>query len=90
VFSTFRCRYIDYLQQQAKPTEVNLADDEFILHVEGSTQTQKVVRHIGASSWPGFVFILFNVHILYSVSGLERLLVKESNTGCCFVLAQVG
>lgn len=50
----FQCiRYIDYLQKQAKPTEIELADDEFILHVEGSAQTQKVVRHIGASSWPG-------------------------------------
>ncbi|KAG5556243.1 hypothetical protein RHGRI_006747 [Rhododendron griersonianum] len=41
------------LQNQAKPKGVELADDEFILHVEGTASTQRVVRHIGGTSWPG-------------------------------------
>ncbi len=35
------------------PKGVELADDEFILHVEGTASSQRVVRHIGATSWPG-------------------------------------
>ncbi|KAF3339279.1 hypothetical protein FCM35_KLT16750 [Carex littledalei] len=62
-------KYIDYLQKQAKPTEIELADDEFILHVEGSAQTQKVVRHIGASSWPGRL-TLTNKALYFEASGI--------------------
>lgn len=47
----FRC--IKHLQKQATPTGVELADDEFILHVEGTASTPRVVRHIGGTSWPG-------------------------------------
>ena len=35
------------------PKGVELADNEFILHVEGTASSQRVVRHIGATSWPG-------------------------------------
>ncbi|KAJ4750334.1 ArgH (DUF639) [Rhynchospora pubera] len=62
-------KYIDYLQKQAKPTETELADDEFILHVEGSAQTQKVVRHIGASSRPGRL-TLTNKALYFEASGV--------------------
>ncbi|XP_025014310.2 uncharacterized protein LOC8282370 isoform X2 [Ricinus communis] len=44
---------IKHLQSQAKPKGVELADDEFILHVEGTASSQRVVRHIGGTSWPG-------------------------------------
>ncbi|XP_034694807.1 uncharacterized protein LOC117921122 [Vitis riparia] len=44
---------IKHLQKQATPKGVELADDEFILHVEGTASTQRVVRHIGGASWPG-------------------------------------
>lgn len=55
-FSLFyRC--IKHLQKQAKPTGVELADDEFILHVEGTPTSQRVVRHIGATSWPGLSWL---------------------------------
>lgn len=36
------------------------------MHVEGSTQTQKVVRHIGASSWPGFPLYPFQCVFFFS------------------------
>lgn len=35
------------------PTGMEMADDEFILHVEGTASSQRVVRHIGGTSWPG-------------------------------------
>lgn len=46
-------KYVKYLQKQTTPKGVELADDEFILHVEGTSGTQRVVRHIGGTSWPG-------------------------------------
>ncbi|KAG8376419.1 hypothetical protein BUALT_Bualt09G0061500 [Buddleja alternifolia] len=46
-------RCIKHLQQQTTPTGVELADDEFIFHVEGTASSQRVVRHIGGTSWPG-------------------------------------
>ena len=45
-----------YLQKQTKPKGVDLADDEIILHVEGTMASQRVVRHIKKTSWPGLVF----------------------------------
>lgn len=48
------------LQNQAKPKGVELADDEFILHVEGTASTQRVIRHIGGASRPGLsISLLF-------------------------------
>ena len=46
------------LQKQSKPKGVELADDEFILHVEGTASTQRVIRHIGGTSWPGLFYYL--------------------------------
>lgn len=50
---------IKRLQKQAKPKGAELADDEFILHVDGTATTQRVVRHIGGTSWPGLCLISF-------------------------------
>ncbi|MFS7989978.1 hypothetical protein Hanom_Chr11g01053391 [Helianthus anomalus] len=47
------CRCIKHLQNLAPPKNVIMADDEFILHVEGTASSQRVVRHIGGQSWPG-------------------------------------
>ncbi|WCJ43582.1 hypothetical protein M5689_024314 [Euphorbia peplus] len=47
----YKC--IKHLQKQATPKGVEFADDEFILHVEGTASSQRVVRHIGGTSWPG-------------------------------------
>ncbi|KAJ0872579.1 hypothetical protein HanRHA438_Chr11g0525471 [Helianthus annuus] len=44
---------IKHLQNLAPPKNVIMADDEFILHVEGTASSQRVVRHIGGQSWPG-------------------------------------
>lgn len=46
-------RCIKHLQKQDTPTGVELADYEFILHVEGTAGSDRVVRHIGGTSWPG-------------------------------------
>lgn len=46
-----------YLQKQTKPKGVDLAHDEIILHVEATMASQRVVRHIKETSWPGLVFL---------------------------------
>ncbi|KAG0458307.1 hypothetical protein HPP92_023464 [Vanilla planifolia] len=56
-----------YLQNQPEPTGFELAEDEFILHVEGTARTQRVVRHIGATSWPGRL-ILTNMALYFEAS----------------------
>lgn len=57
----FRC--IKLLQKQETPTGVELADDEFILHVDGTATTNRVVRHIGGTSWPGLSGIIIIIII---------------------------
>ncbi|KAL8152415.1 hypothetical protein V2J09_010175, partial [Rumex salicifolius] len=54
---------VQYLQKQETPTGVELASDEIILHVEGTTGSQRVVRHISGSSWPGRLTL--TSHALY-------------------------
>ncbi|ONK68871.1 uncharacterized protein A4U43_C05F16910 [Asparagus officinalis] len=44
---------IKYLLKQSTPTGFKLAEDEFILHVDGTASTQRVINHIGSTSWPG-------------------------------------
>ncbi|CAN6465010.1 unnamed protein product [Victoria cruziana] len=46
-------KIIKKLPQQTVPNGAELRDDEFILHVEGTASTQRVVRHIRGTSWPG-------------------------------------
>ncbi|TYI57279.1 hypothetical protein E1A91_D11G269300v1 [Gossypium mustelinum] len=58
-----------HLQKQAKPKGIELADDEFILHVEGTATSQRVVRHIGGSSWPGRL-TLTNCALYFEASGV--------------------
>lgn len=44
---------VKHLEKQTPPKGVELRDDEFILHVEGTASSQRVIRHIGRTSWPG-------------------------------------
>ncbi|XP_071938618.1 uncharacterized protein [Coffea arabica] len=60
---------IKHLQNQATPVGVELADDEFILHVEGTASTHRVVRHIGGTSWPGRL-MLTNYALYFEASGV--------------------
>lgn len=62
-------KYVKYLQKQTTPKGVELADDEFILHVEGTSGTQRVVRHIGGTSWPGRL-TLTNYALYFEASGI--------------------
>ncbi|RYR53894.1 hypothetical protein Ahy_A06g029141 isoform A [Arachis hypogaea] len=60
---------IQHLQNQTKPNGVELADDEYILHVEGTASSQRVVRHIGTTSWPGRL-TLTNYALYFEASGI--------------------
>ncbi|XP_073128220.1 uncharacterized protein [Henckelia pumila] len=60
---------IKHLQKQDVPKGVELVDDEFILHVEGTASSQRVVRHIGGSSWPGRL-TLTNYALYFEASGI--------------------
>ncbi|KAL3830152.1 hypothetical protein ACJIZ3_018954 [Penstemon smallii] len=60
---------IKHLQKQDTPTGVELLDDEFILHVEGTASTQRVVRHIGGTSWLGRL-TLTNYALYFEASGV--------------------
>uniref|UniRef100_A0A7N0RB07 Uncharacterized protein n=2 Tax=Kalanchoe fedtschenkoi TaxID=63787 RepID=A0A7N0RB07_KALFE len=60
---------IKHLQKQTSPTGVEFADDEYILHVEGTTGSQRVVRHIGATSWPGRL-TLTNYALYFETAGV--------------------
>ncbi|CAN7059824.1 hypothetical protein BRARA_D01282 [Brassica rapa] len=58
-----------HLQKQAKPKGVELADDEIILHVEGTMASQRVVRHIKETSWPGRL-TLTNYGLYFEAAGI--------------------
>ncbi|KAL3644128.1 hypothetical protein CASFOL_012060 [Castilleja foliolosa] len=60
---------IKHLQKQETPTGVEFGDDEFILHVEGTANSQRVVRHIGGTSWPGRL-TLTNYSLYFEASGI--------------------
>ncbi|XP_075089461.1 uncharacterized protein LOC107816105 [Nicotiana tabacum] len=60
---------IKHLQKQETPTGVDMADDEVILHVEGTASSQRVVRHIGGASWPGRL-TLTNYALYFEESGV--------------------
>ncbi|XP_057778866.1 uncharacterized protein LOC130997543 [Salvia miltiorrhiza] len=62
-------RCIKHLQKQDTPAGVELADDEFILHVEGTASSNRVVRHIGGTSWPGRL-TLTNYALYFEASGI--------------------
>ncbi|XP_019085073.1 PREDICTED: uncharacterized protein LOC104715890 [Camelina sativa] len=58
-----------HLQKQAKPKGIDLADDEIILHVEGTMASQRVVRHIKETSWPGRL-TLTNYALYFEAAGI--------------------
>ncbi|CAE6001153.1 unnamed protein product [Arabidopsis arenosa] len=58
-----------HLQKQAKPKGVELADDEIILHVEGTMASQRVIRHIKETSWPGRL-TLTNYALYFEAAGI--------------------
>ncbi|PIM99051.1 hypothetical protein CDL12_28458 [Handroanthus impetiginosus] len=60
---------VKHLQKQDTPAGVELADDEFILHVDGTASSQRVVRHIGGTSWPGRL-TLTNYALYFEASGV--------------------
>ncbi|XP_071688331.1 uncharacterized protein [Rutidosis leptorrhynchoides] len=60
---------IKHLNNQATPTNIVMADDEFILHVEGTASSQRVVRHIEGQSWPGRL-TLTNYAVYFEASGI--------------------
>ncbi|GER41805.1 hypothetical protein STAS_18539 [Striga asiatica] len=60
---------IKHLQKQETPKGVEFLDDEFILHVEGTVNSQRVVRHIGGTSWPGRL-TLTNYALYFEASGI--------------------
>ncbi|XP_049356895.1 uncharacterized protein LOC125821521 [Solanum verrucosum] len=62
-------RCVKHLQTQTTPTGMEMADDEFILHVEGTGSSQRVVRHIGGTSWPGRL-TLTNYALYFEASGV--------------------
>ncbi|KAM7272745.1 hypothetical protein ACFE04_027408 [Oxalis oulophora] len=59
---------VNNLQKQALPKGAEFADDEFILCVDGTALTQRVVRHIGGTSWPGRL-TLTNYALYFEASG---------------------
>ncbi|BAT84961.1 hypothetical protein VIGAN_04244700 [Vigna angularis var. angularis] len=59
------------LKKQAKPNGVELAEDEYILHVDGTVVSQRVVRHIGTTSWPGRL-TLTNYCLYFEASGVIK------------------
>ncbi|RDX64544.1 hypothetical protein CR513_56886 [Mucuna pruriens] len=62
---------IRYMQKQATPNGVELAEDECILHVDGTASTQRVIRHIGTTSWPGRL-TLTNYSLYFEASGVIK------------------
>ncbi|XP_015170327.1 uncharacterized protein [Solanum tuberosum] len=60
---------IKHLEKQATPTSVEMRDDEFIIHVEGTASSQRIVRHIGGTSWPGRL-TLTNYALYFEESGV--------------------
>ncbi|XP_055805355.1 uncharacterized protein LOC129874138 [Solanum dulcamara] len=60
---------VKHLQTQTTPTGMEMADDEFILHVEGTASSLRVVRHIGGTSWPGRL-TLTNYALYFEASGV--------------------
>ncbi|TKY62873.1 hypothetical protein E2542_SST12738 [Spatholobus suberectus] len=64
-----KCKQL--LQKQATPNGVELAEDEYILHVDGTASTQRVVRHIGSTSWPGRL-TLTNYSLYFEASGVIK------------------
>ncbi|GLJ10079.1 hypothetical protein SUGI_0121570 [Cryptomeria japonica] len=50
-------------------TSLDLAEKERVLHIDGTATTQRVVRHIGGTSWPGRL-TLTNYALYFETSGV--------------------
>ncbi|CDY66822.1 BnaC08g49250D, partial [Brassica napus] len=77
-----------YLQKQTKTRGVDLADDEIILHVEGTMASQRVVRHIKETSWPGRL-TLTNYGLYFEAAGIinyeDALKIDLTKDGASYV-----
>ncbi|KAF2590566.1 hypothetical protein F2Q70_00041465 [Brassica cretica] len=77
-----------YLQKQTKTRGVDLADDEIILHVEGTMASQRVVRHIKETSWPGRL-TLTNYGLYFEAAGVinyeDALKIDLTKDGASYV-----
>ncbi|CAN6900469.1 unnamed protein product [Brassica oleracea] len=77
-----------YLQKQTKTKGVDLADDEIILHVEGTMASQRVVRHIKETSWPGRL-TLTNYGLYFEAAGIinyeDALKIDLTKDGASYV-----
>ncbi|KAI4381606.1 hypothetical protein MLD38_007667 [Melastoma candidum] len=62
-------RCIQHLRKQEAPKGVVLAYDEIILHIDGTTNTSRVVRHMGGTSRPGRL-TLTNYALYFEASGV--------------------
>ncbi|KAM7260341.1 hypothetical protein ACFE04_016082 [Oxalis oulophora] len=58
----------DFVNATSAATGAEFADDEFILCVDGTALTQRLVRHIGGTSWPGRL-TLTNYALYFEASG---------------------
>lgn len=50
-------------------TSLDLGEKERVLHIDGTAKTQRVVRHIGGTSWPGRL-TLTNYALYFETSGV--------------------
>lgn len=76
----FVIRCVHHLQKQATPRNIDMMDDEFILHVEGTASSQRVIRHIGKQSWPGLYktfVILFLFYFFLEVATMAQLMLNR-------------
>ncbi|CAN6900869.1 unnamed protein product [Brassica oleracea] len=77
-----------YLQKQTKTKGVDLADDEIILYVEGTMASQRVVRHIKETSWPGRL-TLTNYGLYFEAAGIinyeDALKIDLTKDGASYV-----
>lgn len=46
---------------------IQLADEEIVLDIDGTIPTQPVLQHIGIVAWPGESFILIPQNRFYSL-----------------------
>nr|GEV64855.1 putative reverse transcriptase domain-containing protein [Tanacetum cinerariifolium] len=74
---------LQYLQKQATPKNVDMVDDEFILHVEGTATSQRVIRHSGKQSWPGKPAECCSTHLIdgdgtFNATGVDSFIKGSS------------
>ncbi|AES77282.2 pectinacetylesterase family protein [Medicago truncatula] len=66
------CFFPQYMASNIQtPSGMELAENEYILHVEGAASSQRVVRHIGSTSWLGRL-TLTNYSLYFQASGVIK------------------